>query len=104
MLPLVPAFISKQGGGILPPVPSQATIYATADSRHASGEPAVLPQAAVGKIKAGEIKFYVYGYVEYEDDFTLWSARRPGFCFDFNPKGVNSFFNVCQQRSYPYTR
>jgi hypothetical protein len=53
-------------------------------------------------IKTGKLPFYVFGYISFKDEFTLYGARQTGFCgaFDFQ---TNSFV-TCDQNGYIYIR
>ena len=100
-----PNYGASAGASVaLPPVVAQGTINATTDPKNAAGQRLVPEQGLVELMKAGNLRFSVFGYIDYEDDFTFWSPRRTGFCFDFNPKGVNSVFNTCAERAYTFAR
>jgi hypothetical protein len=69
------------------------------------GHLAALPADAVDAIKTGKIAYYIYGFIRYDDDFSLFGSRQTGYCFVYNPDGNNnSRFNVCRERSYTYAR
>jgi hypothetical protein len=49
------------------------------------GTPFILNEALIKTVSAGTIKFYVYGFIDYDDDFTLFGPRRSKFCYLYLP-------------------
>jgi hypothetical protein len=60
--------------------------------------------AIIEKIRAGEIAMYVFGYLSYEDGFSVFGKKKTGFCFAYNARGrVDvSQFTACKERKYTY--
>lgn len=65
-----------------------------------------IEKSMVDKIVAGEMKLWVFGWVEYSDGFTIWKDKRTGFCVFYSPQNDPSFgmFDDCGLPNYIYTR
>lgn len=53
---------------------------------NADNSPHIMTQATVDAINRSDIKYYVYGFVDYEDDFWIIGSKRSYFCFRFAPE------------------
>jgi len=76
-------------------------------SQDGRGNPRIITADEVAKFMEGRTKFYVYGYVEYEDDFSLIGYRKTGFCYLFVPErsgGGKSAFRPCTEKQYTFVR
>jgi hypothetical protein len=54
----------------------------------------------------GQSQFFIYGRIDYEDDFSIFGLKKSGWCFVFDPKGnpAVSQFNSCNNSKYTYSR
>jgi hypothetical protein len=69
--------------------------------------PVILSPDQVTDITNGTKKLYVYGYIRYEDDYSLFGYRVTGFCYVFNSDstnnlGVSQFYNCNDADEYIY--
>jgi hypothetical protein len=62
----------------------------------------------IDAITAGTLKFYIYGFVRYDDVFDFWpfGIKETGFCFAYVPTGnaSKSVFQTCQEPQYTYSK
>jgi hypothetical protein len=77
-------------------------------THHAFGmgtEKLVPTQQLFDSVVNGTIKFYLYGFIRYSDDFSWFGYRVTGFCFlyapDGDPKSVR--WATCNKRKYVYS-
>ena len=63
-----------------------------------------IPANDIARIKSGDLPFYIFGTIEYSDEF--YGKRTTGFCYVFNPKSdpTDSLFNGCKQQKYTYAK
>ena len=68
-------------------------------------------QATTEEVKAGTRPLFIYGVIEYHDDYSRhwwWFAanRQTGFCFVYRPTGGvrEPVFETCEESAYTYTR
>jgi hypothetical protein len=56
------------------------------------------------EIEGGRQYFYIFGFIKYEDGFSLLSSRKTGFCFVYNPRPTipNGRFETCANQKYTY--
>jgi hypothetical protein len=68
------------------------------------GTPFILNEAQVEAIKMGKLMFAVYGVIEYDDEYSLFSVRKTGFCFMLDPIASpdGSAFVACREPAYTY--
>lgn len=54
------------------------------------------------KVRDGHMAFYLYGRIEYRDDYSLFGPKHSAFCFRYNPErnGRKASFRNCQERKY----
>ena len=71
-----------------------------------TGKPMTIDAWDIGFIKSGERTLYVFGYVPYTDEFSIYGFREMGFCYFFNriSDPTISRFTTCKQRAYTYAR
>jgi hypothetical protein len=99
--------------GPLPPVP----IYGQGIK---IGFPAVIPgtpttrtvrfemnrkQQTIDDLKSSTLKFFIYGFFRYSDDFGFWpfGDRQTGFCFQYVPTITDkTIFETCIEPAYTY--
>jgi hypothetical protein len=69
-----------------------------------NGKPMVLTTGDYDYLRAGGAKLYVYGYVDYKDEFSLFGSKRSGFCWVYNPKNPPTLspFDSCGTEKYVY--
>ena len=59
------------------------------------------------QVKAGTLPLFIYGVIDYHDDWRLFAAHREtGFCFVFRPTGGvrEPILETCNASAYTYTR
>ena len=51
------------------------------------------------------IALYIYGLIEYVDDYSFAGTRATGFCYVYNPRDRwPGNFDVCAETAYTYVR
>ena len=68
------------------------------------GAPAPMQQTDVDALKTGKLEFYVWGYISFEDHFSVF-GQEVGFCaiFDWRSPAGNTFL-TCPRKGYLYAR
>jgi hypothetical protein len=63
-----------------------------------------LSKAEIDKIENGEQKLFIFGYVKYRDDYSLWGDKETGFCFRYIPKPItpNWHLETCDNEAYTF--
>jgi hypothetical protein len=63
-----------------------------------------LSKAEIDKIESGEQKLFIFGFVKYRDDYSLWGDKETGFCFLYIPKPItpNWHLETCENSEYTY--
>jgi hypothetical protein len=63
------------------------------------------PQPIIEQLTHGALNFFLYGRVQYRDDFSWFGPRINGFCFKYRPGPVGGphVFEPCQQTAYTYS-
>lgn len=63
-------------------------------------------KADFANIESGNQKLFIFGYVKYRDDYTLWGDKETGYCFVYIPKPImpNSHYETCDNGEYIYVR
>jgi hypothetical protein len=67
-------------------------------------------QKVIDGINAHQATYFIYGYVRYEDDFSIFGGvwalgyRETAFCYAYDPGNLPQFgmWNVCSNRHYVY--
>jgi hypothetical protein len=67
------------------PIPAGGESVQLYKSLKLDGSPNILSQSDIDEIKSGKIKFYVYGFIEYRDDFSILGKRKNFFCYIYLP-------------------
>ena len=68
------------------------------EGKNLDGTPFLISGFTVGEINAGRVKLYVYGFAEYEDDFSIVGPRKTYFCVRYLPERSmpnNAAFGGC---------
>jgi hypothetical protein len=68
------------------------------------GPPQLMEEAHIQEFKSGKSSFYVWGYVSFRDDFSIWSSREVGFCAVFDQRSAGDSFESCHQKAYTDSR
>jgi hypothetical protein len=65
-----------------------------------------LSKPEIDKIENGDQQLFVFGYVKYRDDYSLWGDKETGFCFLYIPKPIapNWHYETCDNEGYTYIR
>ena len=65
-----------------------------------------LSKSEMDKIESGEQQLFIFGYIKYRDDYSLWGDKETGFCFRYIPKPIapNWHYETCDNGSYTYAR
>lgn len=81
-----------------PILPGTSTTFGVGD------ESKVVSPEQFNGIIAGTTKFYLFGFIRYADEFSLFGYRVTGFCLLYAPAGdPNSIkFTTCNKRRYVY--
>jgi hypothetical protein len=102
--------------GPLPPIPEYggAASFTIAPIVPSDSAQRVLPfatawnQQTTQQVKAGTLPLFIYGVIDYHDDYSGWFAanRETGFCFIYKPTGGvrEPVFETCNASAYTYTR
>jgi hypothetical protein len=63
-------------------------------------------KAAFAEIESGAQKLFIFGYVKYRDDYSVWGDKETGFCFVYIAKPItpNSKYETCDNQKYIYIR
>lgn len=68
----------------------------------------MLTESEVSAIQSGQLKFYIYGYAKFRDEFTLFGPKEIGFCVAFNPNDPSQTpsprLDDCDNPNYVYSR
>jgi hypothetical protein len=68
------------------PVPAGGKRYFVIDQlQNRFGFPNTLTGFQVEDIEGGSLKFFVFGYIKYTDDFSIFGSRAVGYCGVYNP-------------------
>ena len=102
-LPLVPVYFGIPNFTIAPIVPNDTS------ERILNFETGWGQDTNEG-VKSGHLQLFIYGVVEYRDEFSRrlsWflGARKTGFCFIYKPTGGvrEPIFETCKESAYTYT-
>jgi len=52
----------------------------------ANNGPYIVTQAVADALSSGSLKLFIYGFVDYDDDFWFVGGRRSYFCFRYVPE------------------
>jgi hypothetical protein len=90
-------------GAFKGPVIAGGSVRATTDTQ-ASGRN--ISAAFINGIQNGSHKLFVFGYVRFSDDFSLFESRVIGFCQLYNPRAASTIdaFEGCGLDNYVYAR
>jgi hypothetical protein len=102
-LPKIPDY--QQGPGIaVGPIVAAGTKKVIANPRGLNNAPTlILPQDVAASIKSKTLLVYIFGYISYTDEFTLFGPRKSGFCYLYIPdRGNESIFDDCPYAEYTY--
>jgi hypothetical protein len=61
----------------------------------------------ISAIEGGNRRLYIFGFIKYEDEFSIFGHRTTGFCIVYVPKSEDrpdANFDVCGDENYAYTR
>jgi len=67
----------------------------------------LIDQSNFDMVNSGQATFYVFGYIEYTDEFALLGKRRIGFCSVYDPKnqsGAGPFSDCKDVPKYVYVK
>jgi hypothetical protein len=72
----------------------------------ANGTPFVPTDSQISAVKIGTAKLYMFGYIRYRDEFSLFGYKETGYCYVFNPRGdqTKSMFGECGREHYVYAK
>jgi hypothetical protein len=81
-------------------------IYPAVFSPKKGGTPFVPTDSQISAINIGSLKLYVFGYIQYRDDFSHFGYKETGYCYLFNPRGdpTKSMFSECGKEHYVYAK
>jgi hypothetical protein len=70
------------------------------------GTPFVVTDSQISAINIGTLKLYLFGYIQYRDEFSLFGYKETGFCYVFNPRSdqTKSMFAECGKEHYVYAK
>jgi hypothetical protein len=69
------------------------------------GTGAPLQEAEAEALKTGKIEFYVWGYVSFKDEFSIFGPREVGYCAVLDRKdGSATAFQSCPSSEFDYAR
>lgn len=69
------------------------------------GKQIALTEVDAEAIREQKVALYIYGLVEYVDDYTMVGVRTTGFCFVYNPRDRGpGNFDTCGEADYSFTR
>ena len=99
-LPEIPPYDYAGHSAVRGPVTSGSVYYGTFRPRYA------LTDDLISAIKIGTIKLYIFGYIRYHDDYSVFGDKETGYCYVFNPAGDPSrfMFNDCGRERYIYAK
>ena len=65
-----------------------------------------LSQSEIDAIEQGSGLLFIFGYIRYRDDYSLWGDKEIGFCFIYIPKPIinNAHYETCDNSSYTFVR
>jgi hypothetical protein len=65
-----------------------------------------LSKPEIDKIENGEVNLFIFGYIKYRDDFSIWGDKETGFCFLYIPKPItpNWHYETCNNGAYTFVR
>ena len=105
-LPPIPEYVAG-AYGTPGPLVSGANATARVPLRGLRGAPELIfTEADTSAIRAGNISFYIYGFIVYTDEFSFWgSGYTTGYCFKYDPRQLaTATFHNCNERAYTYAR
>src|SRR5262249_34841030 len=84
-MPASPNYLSGHFSATGPIAPGQTrtSIQAVKDS----DAPVILSNQQAESIQNGSVRFYVYGYIKFSDEFTVLGPKNVGFCSVYTPQG-----------------
>jgi hypothetical protein len=104
-LPEEPAYIEGAQNAVVGPIAQNMVLKAVVPLHDKFGVQQIFNQTNIDTINDGTYKLYVFGWIKYTDDFSLWGPKTTGFCGVYAPGQTtdNTFFN-CGRMAYVYTR
>jgi len=93
--PLVYDPLTQVSGDAIPAGGTTRNIF---QANTMDGHPRKFSEADLSNINEGHAAFFVYGYIEYEDKYSLFESRRTYFCYKYLPtwsKPNQSAFGGC---------
>ncbi len=105
-LPDIPAY--NRTNFAVPPIPPEGSTISVIEPGTDNGESFIVTQKHIDALKDGAIKVYIYGYINYGDDYSvLLGDREMGFCYfywtDPNDQNMHSF-RTCSNPAYIYVK
>lgn len=106
-LPETPVYLApngKNGTGAIAPGGAR-TVSFTETTKGTEGQ--LIDDYNFGIINSGASRLYVFGFVEYTDDFSIWGRRYVGFCQVYDPKnslGLGNFEDCHDADQYIFMR
>jgi len=112
-LPNDPVYYRGARGAIGPILPNESAFASERPffmEGPGKGSPVVITPELIEQITAHKLKYFLYGFVEYGDDFTMANWHGPlgkritGFCWVYEPDNDPAFgmWNACGDANYTY--
>jgi hypothetical protein len=104
-LPDFPLYGYRGSTSVRGPVLAGSTYFATFNPKNDDGTPFVLSDSQISAIHIGTMKLYIFGYIRYRDEFSLFGDKETGYCSLFNPRGnQRTMFVECGKEHYVYAK
>jgi hypothetical protein len=61
-------------------------------------------KSEIDKIENGDPQLFIFGYIKYRDDYSLWGDKETGFCFRYIPKPLipEAHYETCDNAAYTF--
>jgi hypothetical protein len=105
-LPDVPQYGYGGHSSVRGPVVAASSYFGTFSPKNADGTPFVPTDSQISAIRIGTQKLYIFGYIQYRDEFSFLGYKETGYCYLFNPRGdpARSMFSECGKDRYIYAK
>lgn len=104
-LPVEPPYVDGAENAIVGPILGGAPLRGAVPLTDKNKHPLILTQSDLDALNAGAFRLYIFGWIKYADDFSVFGPKTNGFCGVYNPgQPPDNAFNNCGRPAYVYSR
>jgi hypothetical protein len=81
------------------------TTFASTLRLNDNGKPAIIETPSANAINSGDAKWWIFGYITYEDRFSIFGPTTTGFCEVYDPlndPAKDAMFDSCGSDAFNY--